>query len=116
MNIKNVLIIFILTTLIAPAQALKLPNEYGDNQCGIMAHDFREKFGGGIVFLQPDTYPSQIGHYLNKVKISGKIYYIDWKHQRIFQNREAVLHWYVDTGLKTGIFTDATFIDTNEIF
>jgi hypothetical protein len=114
MNMKNVHVIFILT-LIATAHALKLPDEYGDNQCLIIAHDFKEKYGGGIVYLQPDTYPSQIGHYLNKIKISEKIYYIDWKDQRIFQNREAVLYWYVDAGIKTVTFTNATFIDTNEI-
>lgn len=108
---KYLVVTIFVMSLIGHIQALKMPNEYDSGQCDIIAKDFQAKFGGWTVFLQSDTYPDQIGHFLNKKRIGGKIYYIDWGHQRIFDSKEAVLEWYIDSGIKTGTFTDAIMVE-----
>lgn len=113
--IKTIIRIFVGFLIIWVAtnntQAMKLPSEYGENQCLIVANDVKTEFGGETVLLYPNTYPEQIGHWINKKKIGNNTYYIDYRNQMIFNSREVAIDWYVSLGKETGRFTSAIMIE-----
>ncbi len=85
------------------ASALKQPEEYGEDQCELIAKDFQKKFGGSLIWIQPiDESGAYIledysAHILNKVYMSGNndYFYIDWKTQSIIKGTERDLKiWY----------------------
>ena len=73
-----------------------LPSQYRIGECKRVADDFKDAFGGTEAFIQPEDYNPAgdvIGHWINKIEIHNKTYYIDYYNQRIFSNKETVLAW-----------------------
>lgn len=102
---KIVVIVFIGLIIASPVFAMKLPSEYGDNQCELIAKDFQKEFGGSLVFIQPlksnGAYDlcDFCGHWINKKYISGskKEYFFDWQHQKIFSSKEEIISMFHDS-------------------
>ncbi len=105
-NVMNFKILFILIGLlllvnINPVSALKLPEEYGDEQCELIAKDYQREFGGDLIFIQPlkDNGAYDLGayngHWLNRAwnKNQGN-YYIDYQSQTYLQSVDAIKDWY----------------------
>lgn len=111
MKIKIIIILLFMSLIIQNADAfiyLKIPNEYPDNSCEIYSNDFKNEFGGEIIFLQPDTYPNISGHFVNKFNTAdNKSHYIDWREQLIFHSENELKNWYIRKGIKSGLFNDA---------
>jgi hypothetical protein len=108
---NEIIVILFILAMTNEVQAMKLPSEYGDNQCLLIAKDVQSEFGGETALLYPNTYPEQSGHWINKLIIGGKVYYIDYRNQRIFDNYEAVIDWYISLGENTGKFKSAVLIE-----
>jgi hypothetical protein len=106
--------LLIIVIAVNNVQAMKLPSEYEYGQCRTVAEDLKQEFGGETVLLYPNTYPKQVAHMINKKRIGGKVYYIDYKLERIFSNRDAVVGWFVLMGTTTGTYTSATMLEYEE--
>lgn len=105
---KIIYLILLVFILIDNVSALKLPSEYEDGQCELIAKDFQKEFGGSLVWIQPliengayEFESEELGiynaHILNKIYISGNknYYYIDWYSQSIIgTTKEDVKNWY----------------------
>lgn len=72
--------------MVIPTDARLLePEEYGDNQCELIAKEYQNVYGGHIILIQPLTRSGAYdlgeyrGHFINKAwnKEMG-IYYIDY--------------------------------------
>lgn len=95
-----------------PVDALKSPDQYGDNECELVAKDYQDIYGGYLIFIQPikddgawDLGPYN-GHFLNLVwsKELGS-YYIDYQSQTLFKTEDDVLDWYyIMKGKKAVLF------------
>lgn len=92
---------------------MKLPSEYGYNECELIAKDFRKEFGGSLVFIQPlkDNGAYDLsdygGHIINKKYISGnkQEFFFDWGSQRIFSSKAEILNFWKDfTGKDVEVF------------
>ena len=101
---SNILIILIWLYLIVninPSSALLSPESYGDNQCELIAKDYRDMYDGDLIFIQPlkDNGAYDLGayngHWLNKVwnKTQGSFYF-DYQSQTYFQSIDAIKAWY----------------------
>jgi len=86
-----------------PAGALKAPEDYGYNECELVAKDFQKEYGGSLVFIAPKSWDTgkwmrcdYCGHFVNKKYISGnkKEFYFDWQYQKIFASEEELKDWY----------------------
>jgi len=90
-----------------PASALKEPEEYGNNQCELIAKDYQAVYGGSLIWIQ-SLKPSGAyetgdysAHVINKVydKEHG-VYYIDYKAKTIMYNLNTVSNWYYESTKK----------------
>lgn len=105
MSIKEMKIIYIIFCILillsftADAKLLK-PWEYPEGSCIRYSEDFQKEFGGQFIIIVPDEGYRYLtpGHFMNNITIGGKIYYIDWREQRIFSNKQTVLGWFNDMG------------------
>ncbi len=96
-----IFVVLILLVNINPVSALKLPSEYGDEQCELIAKDYQREFGGDLIFVQPlkENGAYDLGEFkgkwLNRAwnKNQGS-YYVDWESQTYFQSIEAIKDWY----------------------
>lgn len=107
-----ILIGLLLLVNINPVSALKLPGEYGDEQCELIAKDYRAIYGGDLIFIQPlkDNGAYDLGDYngawINKAwnKNQGS-YYFDYQSQTYFQSIDAIKDWYkMMTGKESEVF------------
>ncbi len=107
-----VFVIFSLLVNINPVSALKSPEAYGEEQCELIAKDYRAVYGGDLIFIQPlkDNGAYDLGDYngawINKAwnKNQGT-YYIDYQSQTYFQSIEAIQAWYkMMTGKESEVF------------
>jgi hypothetical protein len=114
MNSIRLLLFFAVFALTSSAQAMNPPSSYGYGNCKVIADELKAEFGGTLVFLQPNTYPEPIGHWINRLYINGKYYYIDYGEQRIFTDRQSVLDWYIDAGRESKIFETAIMVEENK--
>lgn len=100
--------------LVSPVSAMKLPSEYGYNECELIAKDFQKEYGGSLIWIAP-KYPSSgawvlgeySAHLINYKYMSGnrESYYIDYGNQRIFETKEQVALWYkTESGYDSEIF------------
>lgn len=103
----------ILSLLVLNVGALKLPDEYSDEQCELIAKDYQREFGGDLIFIQPlkDNGAYDLGayngHWINKAYVSPNnrfiigsytvegIYYIDYQSQTYFQSIDEIKDWYM---------------------
>lgn len=102
---KAVIFGLILFALISSVQAgyLKLPSEYGNQECELISKDFQKDFGGSLVFIVPledngaFVEGDYAGHFLNKIYIKGNkdYFYFDWQSQSIFTSKQEVRDWYI---------------------
>ncbi len=104
--------LFVLVLLISNVQALKLPEQYGDNQCELIAKEYQNEFYGDIIFIIPlkenGAYDLGVnnGYWINKAysKEQGT-YYIDYKNQLYFQSTDSIKAWYkFMTGKNSEVF------------
>jgi hypothetical protein len=108
---KEIFIVIVLCLLVTPVFALKLPWEYGPDQCELIAKDYRAVYGGQLVLIQPlkDNGAYDLGkfngHWINKVPSRGGYYFYDYQYNRTFQNKQEILSWYMTTtGRKAVVF------------
>ncbi len=104
--------VLLLLSLISTVSALKRPEEYGLNQCELIAKDYQAEYYGDIIFIIPlkenGAYDIGVnnGHWINKAysKEQGT-YYIDYKNQLYFQSTDSIKAWYkFMTGKNSEVF------------
>jgi len=93
---------------------MPLPETYGLNECELIAKNFKDEFGGSLIFIQPlkENGPYDLsdygGHLINKKYISGneQNFYFDWGNQKIFSSLTEAEIWYEDIyyGRKVEVF------------
>ena len=82
--------------LVTPSSALKAPNEYGTNQCELIAKDYQNVYGGSLIWIQPlkDNGAFDLGEYnahiINKVGNN----YTDYQTGFTTKSLNSVQMWY----------------------
>ncbi len=111
-SIHITIALLILLSLISTVSALKHPEEYGLNQCELIAKDYQAEYYGDIIFIIPlkenGAYDIGVnnGHWINKAysKEQGT-YYIDYQNQLYFQSIDSIKAWYkFMTGKNSEVF------------
>ena len=96
---RTIILFVVLLLLPSLATAMKPPNEYGFNECELIAKDLQKEYGGSLVWIVPLQRNGAFdldhdGHMLNRITIGGTKYYIDYSYQRIFKTEKEVKDWY----------------------